>query len=362
MPAPLPPLPVEDLDHVLAHTSRLWADMRGARLFITGGTGFFGTWLLETYVRANDALGLGLQAVVLSRNPDAFVQRSPHLAGRADLTFVSGDLGTFAFPSGRFTHLINAAAETTIWTNHESGAGLLGRITQGMGHLLDFAAASRVGHFLHVGSGAMYGPQPPEVTHLSEDHAGRNSPLPAGAIWAEGKRLEEQLCQAHAGRHGYALKIARGFAFVGPHLPLDGNYAIGNFIGAALRGEAIRVSGDGTPFRSYLYAADLAIWLWTLLLAGPAGRAYNVGSDDDRPIAAHARCVAEICGGGSPVEIAQAAAPGRPAARYVPDIRRARAELGLDVWISEEEAIRRTVAWHRGRGDFSSPKAAGRRS
>jgi nucleoside-diphosphate-sugar epimerase len=360
MSVALPPLPAGDLGHVLAHTREFWPQAKGARFFITGGTGFFGVWLLESFAHANDTLGLGMRAVILTRNPAAFAQRSPHLVGRGDLEFLKGDLATFVFPSGKFTHLINCAAETGVWTNHESAAGLLDRIAQGLGHLLDFAVAAQVENFLQVGSGAVYGPQPPEVTHLSEDHPGLAAPLPPGAIWAEGKRLEEALAQAHAGRHGYALKIARGFAFVGPHLPLDANYAIGNFIGEGLRGGPIHIAGDGTPYRSYLYAADLAIWLWTLLFAGPAGRAYNVGSDDGRPIASHARCVAEICGIVSPVEVALAADPARPVARYVPDIRRARAELGLDAWIPEEEGIRRTVAWHRAKqGDFSSPKGTG---
>jgi nucleoside-diphosphate-sugar epimerase len=345
MSAALPPLPVDDLDHVLAHTGKLWAGARGARFFITGGTGFFGTWLLESFARANDTMGLGMHATVLTREPAAFAQKAPHLAARGDLAFHQGDLRTFAFPAGRFTHLIHAAADTAVWTKNESAAGLIERISAGMRHLLDFAAAAGVRNFLHVSSGAVYGPQPAALTHVPEDYPGLADPLPAGAAWAEGKRVAEQLCLAHAAKHGYSLKIARCFAFVGPHL--DENYAIGNFIRDALNGRPIQVTGDGTPHRSYLYAADLAIWLWTLLFAGAPGRAYNVGSPAGLSIAEAARAVAAASGEALPVKISAAPAAGAPLNRYVPAVERAGTELGLRAWIPLDEAIRKTLAWQR---------------
>jgi nucleoside-diphosphate-sugar epimerase len=345
MSVALPPLPVEDLDHVLAHTGKFWAGARGAKFFITGGTGFFGTWLLESFVRANDTLGLEMRATVLTRDSAAFAQKAPHLAARGDLAFHQGELRTFAFPAGRFTHLIHAAADTAVWTKNESAAGLIERISEGMRHLLDFAAAAGVRNFLHVSSGAVYGPQPAALTHVPEDCPGLADPLPAGAAWAEGKRVAEQLCLTHAAKHGYSLKIARCFAFVGPHL--DENYAIGNFTRDALNGRPIQVTGDGTPHRSYLYAADLAIWLWTLLFAGAPGRAYNVGSPAGLSIAEAARAVAAASGEGLPVKISAAPAAGAPLNRYVPSVERAGTELGLRAWIPLDEAIRKTLAWQR---------------
>src|SRR5687768_9874265 len=92
-----PPLPARDLDHVLEHTQGIWEDLRDARLFVTGGTGFFGRWMLETLLRANDDLGLGAGATVLTRDPSAFAQAAPHLAAHAAVKLLGGDVKSFEF-------------------------------------------------------------------------------------------------------------------------------------------------------------------------------------------------------------------------------------------------------------------------
>ncbi|MFM7907098.1 MAG: hypothetical protein ACKPA9_18695 [Microcystis sp.] len=96
-----------DLNHILTHTKDLWEELRGQQIFINGGTGFFGCWLLESFIWVNDRLDLKASAVVLTRNPDSFRQKAPHLANHPAIQFHSGDVRSFEFPEGEFSYIIH---------------------------------------------------------------------------------------------------------------------------------------------------------------------------------------------------------------------------------------------------------------
>ena len=337
-----------DLEHILACTPGLWEELRGQRLFLTGGTGFFGCWLLESFAWANDRLGLDASVLVLTRDPAAFRAKAPHLAAHPAIQFHTGDVRSFEFPEGRFSHVIHAAADVSATLGAEEPLRVFDTIVAGTRRALDFACHCQARKFLLTSSGAVYGRQPPDLAQVPEDYAGAPNPLGPDSAYHEGKRAAELLCALYGKQHGLETRIARCFAFVGPWLPLDIHFAIGNFIHDGLRGGPIKVNGDGAPFRSYLYAADLAGWLWTVLFKGQPARPYNVGSEMALPIGEVARLV-----GGAfqpPVEVrfARPLQPGKPAERYVPSTARARMELGLRETIPLADAIRRTIQWQKG--------------
>ncbi len=348
------PLPIADLEHVLAHTAPLWETVRRRRIFISGGTGFFGRWILESFALANERLELGASATVLTRNPEAFARKAPHLATRKDLVFLAGDVRDFAFPEGEFQAVIHAATEASAKLNAEDPLLMLHTIVCGTERMLDFAARAGAKQFLLTSSGAVYGPQPADLEGVPEDYHGAPDSMSPGAAYGEGKRVAELMCLLHGKRDGFEVKIARCFAFFGPAMPLDTHFAIGNFIRDALANRPIAIQGDGTPFRSYLYAADLAIWLWKILFAGINGRPYNLGSSVGLPILDVAQAVKRALHRENPITVAQKPVPGRPAARYVPDTARAAKELDLRQWIGLEEGIRRTAEWAQANGQAVS--------
>lgn len=344
----MPRINTKDLDHILKHTSHLWEEVRDQNIFITGGTGFFGCWLLESFVWANEKLKLGAKAFVLSRNPEAFAAKVPHLANHPTICLIQGDVRTFEFPEGDFRFVIHAATDPSAKLNQENPLLMFDTIVEGTRQALEFARNHRACKFLLTSSGAVYGKQPPEMTHIPEDYPGAPDPMDQNSPYGEGKRAAEMLCRLYSHQFGLETKIARCFALVGPYLPMDIQYAMGNFIRDASQGGPIHVNGDGTPFRSYLYAADLAIWIWTILFKGQPCRPYNVGSDRSISIAELADLVRQLVSPGIEIIIARQADPKCPPQQYVPSVERARVELSLESWVSLEQAIERTVRWLKG--------------
>lgn len=318
--------------------------MAGARIFITGGTGFFGIWLLESIAAANDTLKVGVGATVLSRDPRSFLVRMPHLATRPEFTWLHGHPASFVFPSDRHDYLLHLATATSAYPGQTDPVEMLKAKLASITHVLDYARHAGIRRMLVTSSGAVYGPQPAELSHIPESYDGAPDPMDPASGYGTGKRLVEQVCSLTP---EVDTVIARCFSFVGPHLPLDGRFAAGNFLRDAIMGGPIAIQGDGRAVRSYLYAADLAIWLLNLLLKGQARRPYNVGSEAALTIRELAHLVSSTAGNAISVELRGEQAGASTPNIYVPNTRRIRAELAVDETIGLWDAVTRSLNWGR---------------
>lgn len=328
----------EDLEAVNAALAPLWPRLSGARIFMTGGTGLIGRWMLEALARS----GSDAQVTLLSRDPDGFAATAPHLAARFEL--VRGDVTGFDVP-GDFSHVIHAATDASAALNAQDPRRMFDTIVTGTRRALDFALERRVRRFLFLSSGAVYGSQPFDISHVAEDWHGGPDPRDPRSAYGEGKRAAEMLCAIYARQFGLDVVNARIFALLGPLLSLDIHFAAGNFIRDALAGRPIRVEGSGRAVRSYLYLADVTCWLWTIFLSAEPGSTYNVGSEEAVSIADLARRTATILGRPG-IEILGRPDSGWNPGRYVPSTERIRHDLGLRPSVGLDEAIRRTALFN----------------
>ena len=298
------------------------------RIFVTGGTGFFGKSILD-YLKRHPNFRAGDEWTILSRDPDKFRLRNAALLDQGrKIRFVAGDVRDFR-AEGRYDEIIHAAtAAVTTLSDDE----MTSTIVEGTRHVLEFAKSCGAEKLLLTSSGAVYGPQRAPV--------GEDAPCNPVTAYGRGKLKAERMCV----ESGLDAKIARCFAFVGPYLNRDIHYAIGNFIRDCLAGEPVVIKGDGTPQRSYLYADDLVEWLFAVLDRGVSGRPYNVGSPEALSIRDLAERVRAALGAKNDIRVLGVPVPGAPPSVYVPDVSRATRELDLRMTVGFAEAVRSTAA------------------
>src|SRR5262249_9494351 len=151
-----------------------------------GRYGYVGAWLLESLAWANRRLGLDVSAVVLTRNPESFQQRCPHLAVDPAITLQRGDLSTFDFQQGRFAAVVHAASgryDRAPLPSFEHDLAATHRV-------LVFAGRCGAKRLPYTGSGAVYGKQ-------SYKSASAPSTIDPGSAYEIGKRAAEYLCSGY---------------------------------------------------------------------------------------------------------------------------------------------------------------------
>jgi dTDP-glucose 4,6-dehydratase len=279
----------KDLDYIFDNVD--FTEIRNARIFLTGGSGFFGKWITATLKKA------GIEFDVLSRTSTGTIQ---------------GDVRSFSYPQKKYTDIIYLASESDIR------------------HTLEFARICGCKRFLFTSSGAVYGVTPPFP--ISEE----TQPLPTKTPGSQ-KYYAERLLADFAESYKIDYKIARCFSFVGAEMTF-GWYAMGRFIKNVLEEKPIKYYDIGAV-RSYMYMADLVIWLLTILTKGHG--VYNVGSEKSISIVELATLIGDMYD----LRVYENAPPEKfeGVLKYVPCTKKARKNLGLREKIKLGEAIERTV-------------------
>ena len=316
-----------------------FSPIRGKRLFITGGTGFFGLWLNNLFQALNQK-GYDITVTLLSRDPEAFLKKNPSYLHSSWLNWVHGDVLSYQIPLQKFDLFIHGAADTSPGAL-DKPTQLFTSIVSGTERVLKHAVDSGAGRMLFVSSGAVYGEAPSGIDLISEDTNSAPQTNETANVYGEAKRAAEMLAYCYQKEYGLEIVVARCFAFMGAGI--GQHLVINQFIQQALHSPQIVIKGSGTSRRSFLHGQDLALWLLKLLVAGNAGEIYNVGSDHGFTIKQLAELVRDEI---SPEKAVTVLGTQKKEFRmnYVPSITKTKS-LGLDVWTSLKETIRQQKSY-----------------
>lgn len=350
-PAPRHPVLQADLDRILA-ADLPWERFAGKTVLVAGAAGFIAACLVETLLRANETRAWApVRVLALVRREEAFRERFAGHLERPDLVPVLQDVCAPLALEGPVDFIVHAASPATPRAFGRDPLGTFDANVAGTRNLLELAADRGAQGFLFLSSGEVYGLGNDTVIPTHENAFGYLDPAQVRACYGEGKRAGETLCACYAARRAVPATMARIFHTYGPGMPLGDGRVFTDFVADVLAGRDLVMRSDGSASRAFCYLADTAEGLFTVLLKGVPGKAYNVGND-------HAELsvleLGRLLAGLDPALGLKVQREGRGADAYLPspiqrgcpDVSRLR-ELGWAPRTGPEEGFRRTLASFR---------------
>lgn len=336
-----------DARAVLKDRTDVLTALKGKRLFVTGGTGFLGAWLLELLRVLNEDYDFNTKATVYSRDSKSFAEQWPHLGSCEWIRFQDGDIRYLAEIPRDTNFVIHAAAlaDRRLFSSQPTAVAETNSL--GTARVLKACLLLEgLEKFLLLSSGLVSGEQPWDVERINEEFVGPIRCDQVKAVYPESKRMAEVFAHAAISESKLPVVVVRPFALVGPYQSLQLPWAVTDFIRDSFNGGPIRIMGDGSTVRSILYASDFAFSVLAAIAIGKPRSTFNLGSPEPIELITLASMITQFF---SPVPeiLSRMGQVGHERNRRVPDMGLAEKELGFKQTVPLASALQRTIEWNR---------------
>ena len=313
--------------------------LKNTEILVTGGTGFFGKWIVKIITYLNDNLAFNIKLYLVARNNSSYINNI--VENRNDIFFIKNDIRNLREIPSTIEYIIHTAATPDNSVHMSNPIEVMDIISNGTKQVLDLALGlDNIKKILNISSGQVYGTL--RSNKISEANVGILDTNSVNSIYPEAKRYSETLSFAYKSLYKLPIVQVRPFSFVGPYMGLEKPWAINNFIKDAIKFKKIRILGNGKPIRSYMYPTDMAWWILNMLVDSKNGVVYNLGSQEGISLEELAIKIKNKIGMEVNIEILNM---NDESSIFVPDESLVKNRLGLDIKVGIDEALDRTIDW-----------------
>ncbi|MDZ4343628.1 MAG: UDP-glucuronic acid decarboxylase family protein [Candidatus Binatia bacterium] len=306
-----------------------------ARYLITGGAGFIGSHLCESFLKQ------GHEVICMDNYSTGAAENLAGLAAHPGFAFVDHNVSRYIEVPEPLDYVLHCASPASPVDYLELPIPTLKVGALGTHNTLGLAKAKNAVYLL-ASTSEVYGD--PLVRPQSEDYWGNVNPIGPRGVYDEAKRFAEAMTMAYHRYHGLDSRIVRIFNTYGPRMRMRDGRVVPNFISQALKGEPLTVYGQGQQTRSFQYVDDLVAGIQKLL-AADHHLPVNIGNPHEMTVLEFAKKIIEITGSKSTI-VYKPLPEDDPQVRQ-PDITKAKKILGWEPKVALEEGLAKTIDYVR---------------
>lgn len=325
----------------------LTQDPMNKHILITGGAGFIGSHLCESYVRQ------GNEVVAIDNLSTGRIENLKNIQFEPNFQFVRETilnaqvLDRLASQASLIVHLAAVVGVKLIVENpvHTIQTNVMG--TEAV-----LTAANRYGcKVLLASTSEVYG-KGVDVPFQEDDDSLMGATSHSRWAYAASKAIDEFLGLAYHRQFGLPIVVMRFFNTVGPRQTGRYGMVVPRFVRQALRHQPLEVYGDGLQSRCFSHVADVVRAVRSLdEHPGAIGQVFNIGSTEEVTIHELARRVIRLTHSTSDIRFIpydQAYAPGfEDMRRRVPSIEKIRQMVGFQPTNSLDQTLASVIAYEQ---------------
>lgn len=268
----------EDLDYICFQSNVDFRELDGKVILVTGATGLIGFHLVSSLLYYGEKAQNPPRVIAVVRDRGK-AERMYRRFANADLEIIESDI-TQRFPvAGRVDFIIHCASRTDSKGFVSHPVETIKTAITGTEYMLDLAHQKKVAGFLYLSSMEVYG-CPDSDDKISEMSGAYLDTMAVRTSYPEGKRMCEVLCCAYYAQYGVPVRVIRLTQTFGPGVHYQDNRVFAEFARCVIENSDIVLHTKGETKRSYLYTADAVTAIFTILLKGENGNAYNAANED----------------------------------------------------------------------------------
>lgn len=271
----------EDMEQIICNDYIPFEKLNHKTVFVTGANGMLAYYVVCVLMHLNFTKNYHIRVIALARNEEKAKKRFADFLQEDQFLLLTQDVCKEILLQEKVHYIIHAAGASSPKFIHNDPVGIILANTQGTINILEFAKKCSVENIVFTSTREVYG----KITDrqwIEENDMGILDPLDPRSCYPESKRMAEQILKSYRLQYGIPFTIARIAHSYGPGIEInqDGR-VLSDFISDVVSGKDIILKSEGTAVRAFCYITDAVSALFTILLKGNLGEAYNIANETE---------------------------------------------------------------------------------